>query len=187
MICKTGDFLSLMHNELCDFTGNTLREACRNVEVEPLLQPLTGEKLKYQTSIKEDNARLDLSALGFWRRGEKAFFDIRVFDPVAQSHFNQNLQVTHLKQENEKRRQYEERVLHVEHASITPLVFTIAGGMGKAAQKCFSRLAEILAESRGRPKSIVTAWMQSHMFFSLLCSAILCIRGTRNKPHQIDC
>ena len=88
MICKTGGFVSLRHNELRDLTGNMLREACRNVEVEPLLQPLTGEKLRYQTSIKEDNAQLDLSALGFWRRGEKAFFDVRVFDPVAQSHFN---------------------------------------------------------------------------------------------------
>ena len=88
MICKTGGFVSLRHNELHDLTGNMLREACRNVEVEPLLQPLTGEKLRYQTSIKEDNARLDLSALGFWRCGEKAFFDIRVFEPVAQSHFN---------------------------------------------------------------------------------------------------
>ena len=179
MICKTGGFVSLRHNELRDLTGNILRE------VEHLLQPLTGEKLKYQTSIKEDNARLDLSALGFWRRGEKAFFDIRVFDPVAQSHFNQNLQATHLRQENEKRRQYEERVLHVEHASFTPLVFTIAGGMGKAAQKCFSRLAEMIAESRGQPKSIVTAWMRCRLSFSLLRSAILCIRGTRNKRRQI--
>ena len=154
MICKTGGFVSLRHNELRDLTGNILRKACRNVEVEPLLQPLRGEKLKYQTSIKEDNARLDLSVLRFWRRGEKAFFDIRVFDPVAQSHFNQNLRAAHLRQENEKRRQYEEQV-HVENASFTPLVFTFAGGMGKAPQKCFSRLAEILAESRGQPKSIV--------------------------------
>ena len=65
MICKTGDFVSLRHNELRDLTGNMLREACRNLEVEPLLQPLTGEKLRYQTSIKEDNARLDLSALRY--------------------------------------------------------------------------------------------------------------------------
>ena len=141
------------------------------MEVEPLLQPLTGEKLRYQTSIKEDNARLDLSALGFWRRGEKAFFDIRVFGPVAQSHFNQNLQAAHLRQENEKRRQYEGRVLHVEHASFTPLVFTIAGGMGKAAQKCFSRLAEMLAESRGQPKSIVTAWM----LWRILCNSTVAL------------
>ena len=56
MICKTGDFVSLRHNELRDLTGNMLKEACRNVEVESLLQPLTGEKLRYQTSIKEDNA-----------------------------------------------------------------------------------------------------------------------------------
>ena len=138
MICKTGGFVPLRHNELHDLTGNMLREACRNVKVEPLLQPLTGEKLGYQTSIKEDNARFDLSALRFWRCGEKTFFDIREFDPVAQSHFNQNLQVAHLRQDNEKRSQYEERVLHVEHASFTPLVFTIVGGMGKAAQKCFS-------------------------------------------------
>ena len=93
-----------------------LREACSNVEVELLLQPLTGEKLRHQNSVKEDNARLDLSALGFWRCGEKAFFDIRVFDTVAQSHFNQNLQAAHLRHENEKRRQYDEQVLHVEHA-----------------------------------------------------------------------
>ena len=37
MICKAGGFISLRHNELCDLTGNVLREACRNVEVEPLL------------------------------------------------------------------------------------------------------------------------------------------------------
>ena len=73
----------------------------------------------------------------------------------------------------------------MEHASFTPLVFTIAGGMGKAAQKCFSRLAEMLAESRGQPKSIVTAWMRCRLPFSLLRSAILCIRGIRNKLRQI--
>ena len=174
MICKTGGFVSLRHNELSDLTGNMLREACRNVEVEPLLQPLTGEKLRYQTSIK-DNARLDLSALGFWKCGEKAFFDIMVFDPVPQSHFNQNLQAAHLRQENEKRRQYEERVLHVEHASFTPLVFTIAGGMGKAAQKCFSRLAEMLAESKGQPKSIICQCMDAMpfvFFSSSLCHSL---------------
>ena len=165
MICKTGGFVSLRHNELCDLTGNMLREACRNVEVEPLL--------RYQTSIKEDNARLDLSALGFWRRGEKAVFDIRVFDPVAQSHFNQNLQTSHLRQENEKRRQYEERVLHVKHASFTPLVFTIAGGMGKAAQTCFSRLAEMLAVKRPTEKHChCMDAMPSVFFSSSLCHSL---------------
>ena len=65
MICRTGGFISLKHKELHDLTGKMQKGVCENVEIEPLLQPLTGEKLKYQTSIKEDNAQLDLSALGF--------------------------------------------------------------------------------------------------------------------------
>ena len=33
-----------------------------------------------------DKARLDISALGFWQRGQRAFFDVRVFNPFAKSH-----------------------------------------------------------------------------------------------------
>ena len=100
-----------------------------------MLQPLTGETLKYQTAKIENNARLDMSALGFWCRDQRAFFDIKVFDPVSSSHAHQSLDAAHSKQENEKRRQYEDRILHVEHASFTPLVFTIAGGMSKCTKK----------------------------------------------------
>ena len=62
------------------------------METEPLLQPLTGEKRTYKTSIKEDNARHELSAFRFWRHDEKTFFVLKMLDPIAQSHFNQNLQ-----------------------------------------------------------------------------------------------
>ena len=58
-------------------------EVCRGVENEPMLQPLTGETLKYQTAKPEDSVRLDVSALGFWCRDQREFFDVRVFDPVA--------------------------------------------------------------------------------------------------------
>ena len=86
-----------------------------------MFQPLTGETLKYQTAKTENNARLDVSALGFWCRDQRAFFDIRVFGPVALSHAHQSLDAAHSKQENEKRRQYKDRILHGEHASFTPL------------------------------------------------------------------
>ena len=117
MICKKGGFISLQHNSLRDITYELLSEVCKEVENEPLLQPLTGETLKYQTAKTENNARVDVSALGFWCRDQRAFFDIRVFDPVAPSHVHQSLDAAHSKQENEKRRQYEARILHVEHAS----------------------------------------------------------------------
>ena len=135
-----------------------------------MLQPLTGETLKYQTAKTENNARLDVSALGFWCCDQKAFFDIRVFDPVTPSHAHQSLDAAHSKQGNEKRRQYEDRMLHVEHASFTPLVFTIAAGMSKCTKT-------FLQQTRGnaggkeiatKNQSIVSSWIRCRVSFSLL-------------------
>ena len=183
MICKKGGFISLRHNNLRDITYELLSEVCKGVENEPVLQPLTGESLKYQTAKTENNARMDVSALGFWCRDQRAFFDIRVFDPVAPSHAHQSLDAAHSKQKNEKRRQYEDRILQVEHASFTPLVFTIAGGMSKCTKKFFSRLGEMLAEKRLQPKSIVSSLIRCKVSFSLLRSAARCLRGTRYRKE----
>ena len=181
MICKKGRFISLRHNDRRDITYELLSEVCKGVENEPMLQPLTGETLKYQTAKTENNTRLDVSALGFWCRDQRAFFDIRVFDPVAPSHAHQSLDAAHSKQENEKRRQYEDRILHVEHASFTPLVFTIAGGMSKCTKKFFSRLGEILAEKRLQPKSIVSSWIRCSFILSpAICGKML----TRHKIQK---
>ena len=183
MICKKGGFISLRHNDLRDITYELLSEVCKEVENEPMLQPLTGKTLKYQTAKTENNARLDVSALGFWCRDQRAFFDIKVFDPVAPSHAHQSLDVAHSKQENEKHRQYEDRILHVVHASFTPLVFTVAGGMSKCTKKFFSRLGEMLAEKILQPKSIVSSWIRCRVSLSILRSAIRCLRGTRYRKE----
>ena len=135
MICKKkGGFISPRHNDLRDITNELLSEVCKGIENEPMLQPLTGETLKYQTVKTENNARLDVSALGFWCRDQRAFFDVRIFGPVAHSHAHQSLDAAHSKQEHEKCGQYEDRILHVEHASFTPLVFTIAAEMSKCTK-----------------------------------------------------
>ena len=52
MTCEAGGFISLRHNEIRDLTGKVLKEVCENMWAKPLLQPLTGKKLKYQTSVK---------------------------------------------------------------------------------------------------------------------------------------
>ena len=131
MICKKGGFICQRHNEVRDITYEMMSEVCKNVEKEPVLQPLTGENLKYKSANKQDNARLDLSSQGFWTTGERAFFDIRVFDPVAPSHVNLELDKAHEKHEREKRRSYEERIQHVEHGSFSPLVFSVVEGIHK--------------------------------------------------------
>ena len=179
MICKKGGFISLRHNDLRDITYELLSEVCKGVENEPMLQQLTGETMRYQTAKTENKARMDVSALGFWCRDQRAFFDIRVFDPVAPSHAKQSLEAAHSTQEKDKCRLYEERILQVERASFTPLVFTIAGGMSKCTKKFFSRLVDMLAEKRFQPRSIVASWVRCRVSFSLLRSAVRCLRGTR--------
>ena len=121
--CKYGGFVTIRHNEIRDFTAEVLREVSQNVEVEPLLTPLTGEHLRYRTANTDDQARLDVSARGVWARGSKAFFDVRVFNPLAPSYRNQTLSAAHKSNENEKKRKYRQRIQNVEHGSFTPLVF----------------------------------------------------------------
>ena len=64
--CSTEGFLTIRHNELRDFTAKVMTEVCHDVCLEPTLQPLTGETLRYATANTKDGAHLDISAQGFW-------------------------------------------------------------------------------------------------------------------------
>ena len=61
--CKKGGFMTLRHNHLRNFTCALLKEVCKDVRCEPLLQPITGEALSTQ-SIKGNEARLDVAIRG---------------------------------------------------------------------------------------------------------------------------
>ena len=60
-----------------DLFASLLKDVCHDVEVEPHLQPLTGEVL-ISSDNSSDKARLDVSARGFWQSGQRTFFDVRV-------------------------------------------------------------------------------------------------------------
>ena len=64
--CPSGGYPTIRHNEIRDLTAKLMTEVCRDVCVEPHLQPLTGENLSYATANREDSARLDIKARGFW-------------------------------------------------------------------------------------------------------------------------
>ena len=71
-----------------------------------------------------DDARLDVSARGFWQREQRAFFDVRVFNPFSKSHLNQKLDTAFSSNENGKKRHYNQRIIEVEHGSFSSLVFS---------------------------------------------------------------
>ena len=185
MSCSRGGFPSIRHNEIRDITADLLSEVCHNVGTEPCLQPVTGEQLRHRTANREDGARLDIVAESFWGRDrQRAFFDVRVFNPFAPSHRNTPLTQCYRRNEMEKRRTYEERIREIEHGSFSPLVFSTSGGMGITATVVYKRLASLIAEKQDKPYSRTVHWLRCRLSFSLLRSAIMCIRGSRSAAHH---
>ena len=62
--------------------------------------------------------------------------DVRVFDLNAQRHRNLDLQKCYKRNEDEKKRTYNERVLEVKHATFTS-VFTTNSGMARECKAFF--------------------------------------------------
>ena len=187
--CPKGGFPSIRHNEVRDTVGSWLSEVCSDVCIEPALQPITGETLTGSSAILEDGARLDIAVNGFWGgRYERAYFDVRVFNPHAPSNHQQSLASTYRRHERIKIRAYEQRVREVEHGSFTPLVMSLSGGCSNAANVCYKRLASMLAEKWDQSYSSTLAWMRCKLSFTLLRSAIQCIRGTHSaRGHALKC
>ena len=60
----------MRHGEIRDITASMLNEICKDVEIEPRLQPVTGEQMHYKTATSGDEARLDIKARGLILRLE---------------------------------------------------------------------------------------------------------------------
>ena len=91
------------------------------VEIEPPLQPLTGEVFDYKSANKADEARSDIKCCGFWSNMRQAYFDVKVVSPFARS--NAQLEPAQLFKmaERTKIREYKERINIVENADFNPL------------------------------------------------------------------
>ena len=182
--CKRGGFVIIRHNEIRDFTAEILREVCQDVEVEPMLTPLTGENFQYRTAITDNCARLDVAARGVWTRGSRAFFDVKVFNPLAPSYRNQTLSAAHKSNENIKKRAYRERIQQVKHGSFTPLVFSCFCGMSVECLKFFNHISDKISEKRNISGSLARSWIRTKLCFSLLRTANICIRGSKSRKPQ---
>ena len=180
LTCKKGGFVSLRHNNIRDFVCRQLKEVCRDVKKEPVLQPLVGIENLPRSSNTSSEARLDISARGFWVAGQKAFFDVRVFNPLAKRYATCDPQKSYELNEREKKREYNERIMQIEHASFTPLVFSATGGAGRECKKFCKRLAELLSEKSQLSYAQNVSWLQRKVNFMLLRSIHTCFRGSRS-------
>ena len=107
--------------------------------------------------------------IGFWIKGSRAFFDIRVFNPLAKSYSNLTLKAAHKSNESQKKKEYGERVLNAEHGSFTPLVFSCLGRTSVESTHFYNRVADRFGEkmrdihiSKGR------SWVRTKLSFCIL-------------------
>ena len=143
LTCKKGGYVILRHNSLRDLIAEILDEVCSDVEVEPPLLPLTGEKLP-KGSITSPGAR------NLWSPLAKAFIDVRVFNPQAKANWEKSIPQKYKSHEDEKKQGYLPRVLQVEKGTFTLAVFSTSGGMGKEADRLLRRMAERCAKIHER-------------------------------------
>ena len=180
MVCQRGGFIIQRHNDLRDLEEEMPRMVYNDVEVEPVLQEVIGETLNHGAN-KAPDARLDIHARGFWERQRSALFDVRLCQPNADSYRDLTPKQIYKKHENDKKRQYAQRVMEIEQGTFTTLVFMTTGGMADECVKYHSRLAELIATKKGESYSSAISWIRAKVSFAIVRSAILCLRGSRSE------
>ena len=158
-----------------------LSEVCKDIVIEPILLPITGEQFNQRSTITGNEARLDISARGVWNPMDKTFFDIRVFHPGAKSNTASDMATVYKRHEDEKKRCYNDRVLEVEKATFTPLVFSTSGGMGTEAAAFQKRMASLISQKRGNTYSDTVSFMRRRLRFCILKTTLVAIRGFRGN------
>ena len=172
----------MRHDRIRDVEASLLKDICKDVRTEPELLPV--ETTGVGSSTTAEKARLDVSAVGIWSPMEKTFVDVRVFHPNAASHKDTSIYQLYNEQETEKKKKYGQRIVQVERASFTPLVFSTMGGMAPECARYHNKVALLIANKTNEEYSKVVNHIRTRMRFTLLKSTLLAVRGYRGKPKR---
>ena len=184
--CHLGGFINIRHDTIRDFEYDLLRVVAKDVEKEPHLQPVIKKEGYKKTAILDPQARLDVRARGFWRQGQNAFFDVKVTNADAESQIDTSIKAVLRDAEMGKKRNYNRRVMEVEHGSFTPLVFTSTGVMSHECTIFHKALAEKFSEKRGERYEEVMRYLRVKLSFLALKSTLLCLRGSRSSSKTVS-
>ena len=126
-----------------------------------------------------------MAANGLWGgRYKQTYLDIRVFNPLAPSNRHCNPSSCYHKHKNQKKREYEQRILETEHASFSPIVLACTGGLGAYCYIYLQTHSLLLADKWDQAYSSTMCWLRCILSFSLLRSSIQAIRGSRSSAGR---
>ena len=183
LTCNLGGYTMMRHDAVRNTTAELLREVCSDVQIEPSLLPVTGEDLPSGSNIKDD-ARSDVSGRSFWAPLSRAFFDIRVFNPLAQTNWEKEIPDMYRLHESRKKEEYNTRILEIEKGTFTPLVFSCFGGAAPEAEHFIKKLAKMISEKRDVPYSQMVSFIRRRIRFDILRVCTIALRGERGKGKR---
>ena len=173
----------MRHNSLRGLQAEFMEEVCRDVNIEPELQPLGELNMQLiRGGNKARKGRLDVSGVGV-HGSQRTFLDIRVTHPNCDAYIDKDLNQIYTLHEKEKKREYNVRILEVEKGSFTPMVFLTTGGAGPEANKHHNRIAQLIAAKKKEEYSEVISYIRRRVSFNLLRSVLTAIRGVRGKRN----
>ena len=184
--CTNGGFIHARHDNVRDFEAQLMKSVWNDVETEPQLQPVNNRKNFNRSAIVSKDARLDIRTRGFWRPGQNAFFDMRITNETCDSQQSSTIPSILRKHEMEKKRQYNQRVIEIEHGTFTPLVFTTSGAMGHECHKFHKSLAEKISQKKDEQYNDVIRYIRVNISFHVLKAVLLCVRGSRSLKRNTD-
>ena len=182
LTCKLGGYIYLRHNAVRDTAGELLAEVSKDVKIEPALLPVTGELLPNGSNLK-DGARSDISCIGFWTPMSRAFFYVRVLNPMAETNRLKDIKTMYDQHEKAKKREYNARIIEIEKGSFCPLVFSCSGGMAPEANVFVKRLAEKYSTKKNELYSTTVSFIRRRFCFDILRSCLITLRGVRKNCH----
>ena len=185
-ICKTGGFIHMRHDEPKELFAREASVLWKDIEVEPMLEELSGEVMSYRSAKIENDCRSDVRVRGFWAKQQNAFFEFRIFYPFASSYLSTSIPALYRRFAKERKREYEERINVVDAGSFTPMIASSTGGMCPEMQIALKHLALLLAEKRGERYADVIGLLRCRFAFSIARSALICLRGSRSRFQGVS-
>ena len=172
----------MRHNRIRDLEASILKDVCKDVKVEPQLIPVGNRAIESTNSA--EGARLDVSAVGVWSPMERTFLDVRVVHPNSPSYRGKSIRDIYKTHEEAKKRTYNQRIVQVEKASFTPLVFSTTGGMAPESTRYHRRVAELISMKTKEEYSHVMNHLRTRLRITLLKSTLIALRGERGKQRK---
>ena len=166
----------MRHDNIRDLFLSLCSSAYNDVQGEV---PLSGEVLRAKSANLADDARADARVRSFWRRGQNAFFDFKVFYPYAKSYVDKKLSTVFKQLQMAKSREYEQRVVEVDGGSFTPMVMSSLGSCGQRMSVALQALALKLASKHNDEYAHVMGLLRCRFAFACMRSTLICLRGSR--------